>query len=227
MEIEGRLVEGKFVARLNRFLVKVRLDGEVECFLPNPGRLEELLVPGAGVILREVKRKRKTGYDLIGVRRDEGVVSIDSRIPNKLVREALENQAFEEFAGYEKIQPEYSFGKSKFDFLLTDGEECLLEVKSCTLVREGVAMFPDAPTGRGRRHVEELIEAKKKGYRACVLFVVQRIDVRRFSPNDTMDPEFGETLRRAAAEGVEVYAYSSEFLGREIKIKERVEVDLG
>jgi sugar fermentation stimulation protein A len=212
---------------LNRFLVKVRLDGEVECFLPNPGRLEELLVPGAGVILREVKRKRKTGYDLIGVRRDEGVVSIDSRIPNKLVREALENQAFEEFAGYEKIQPEYSFGKSKFDFLLTDGEECLLEVKSCTLVREGVAMFPDAPTGRGRRHVEELIEAKKKGYRACVLFVVQRIDVRRFSPNDTMDPEFGETLRRAAAEGVEVYAYSSEFLGREIKIKERVEVDLG
>jgi sugar fermentation stimulation protein A len=227
MEIEGRLVEGKFVARLNRFLVKVRLDGEVECFLPNPGRLEELLVPGAGVILREVKRKRKTGYDLIGVRRDEGVVSIDSRIPNKLVREALENQAFEEFAGYEKIQPEYSFGKSKFDFLLTDGEECLLEVKSCTLVREGVAMFPDAPTGRGRRHVEELIEAKKKGYRACVLFVVQHIDVRRFSPNDTMDPEFGEALRRAAAEGVEVYAYSSEFLGREIKIKERVEVDLG
>jgi sugar fermentation stimulation protein A len=124
------------------------------------------------------------------------------------------------------VHPEFKYGNSKFDFLLMDGEKCLLEVKSCTLVKNNVAMFPDAPTDRGRRHVEELIYAKKDGYRTCVIFVIQRPDAERFSPNDKTDPKFGKTLRKAFQEGVEVYAYSSEFAGKNITLIGRIEVVL-
>jgi len=105
-------------------------------------------------------------------------------------------------------------------------ESCLLEVKSSTLVKDGVAMFPDAETERGRRHVRDLVKAKKEGYRTCVLFIVQRTDARVFSPNDETDPEFGKVLRGAAVEGVEVYAYYSEFTGDRITLKGKVRVEL-
>lgn len=230
MRIRGKMVMGIFQERPNRFLALVRLDGTiVPCFLPNPGRLHELLAPDVKVILKEAQKgDRKTPYDLIGVWANGHKISVDSRVPNQLLLEALRNRELEEFSMYRVVKPEWSFGHTRFDFLLTDGEEkCLLEAKSCTLVERGKALFPDAPTERGRRHIQDLIEARRKGYRACILFLVQRTDAQRFSPNDAMDPEFGRILRRAATEGVEVYAYSSEFIGDEITLRGKVKVNLG
>jgi len=174
--------------------------------------MHELLTPGTKVILREaLKESRKTRYDLIGVFYNDHVVSVDSRVPNNLVLEALKNRDIEELSEYNMIKPEYGYGHTRFDFFLTNEHEgCLLEVKSCTLVKDGVAMFPDAETERGRRHVRDLVKAKKEGYRACVLFIVQRTDAHVFAPNDETDPEFGKVLRDAVMKGVEVYAYKVE-----------------
>jgi len=181
-------------------------------FLPNPGRMHELLTPGTEVILREaLKENRKTDYDLIGVFYNGEMVSVDSRVPNKLVLECLKNRDIEELSEYNTIKPEYGYGHTRFDFFLAnEHESCLLEVKSSTLVKDSIAMFPDAKTERGRRHVRDLVKAKKEGYRACVLFIVQRTDAHMFAPNDETDPEFGKVLRNSAAEGVEVYAYKVE-----------------
>jgi len=174
--------------------------------------MHELLAPGTEVIVREVlKENRKTSYDLIGVFYNGQMVSVDSRVPNKLVLEALKNRDIKELSGYNIIKPEYGYGHTRFDFFLAnEHESCLLEVKSSTLVKDGVAMFPDAKTERGRRHVRDLVKAKKEGYRACVLFIVQRTDAHVFAPNDETDPEFGKALRNAAVEGIEVYAHKME-----------------
>jgi sugar fermentation stimulation protein A len=230
IELDGRLRRGVFLARPNRFLAQVQVeDAVVPCFVPNPGRMYELLVPGVAVLLRDVgvTRHRKTAYDLIGVLHGEERVSIDTRVPNRLVREALRNGDLPELAGYRVIQPEYRYGHSRLDFLLTqDGARCLVEVKSCTLVEEGVARFPDAPTTRGRRHLAELITAKREGMRACVLFVVQRGDAQWFTPNDATDPAFSTILRRAVQEGVEAYAYLAPLVGHTIVLSGRIDVVL-
>jgi sugar fermentation stimulation protein A len=229
-KIEGKTVKGVFEERLTRFSASVKLrDKIVQCFLPNPGRLIELLTPGAEVILRETKKgKRKTSHDLIGVYHKGEQISVDTRAPNKLVLEALKNRDLPEFSGYTMIKPEHPYGHTRFDFFLSDEQKpCFLEVKSCTLVKEGVAMFPDAKTERGVRHLTDLLRAKNEGYRACMLFMIQRTDARVFSPDDEIDPEFGETLRGAAEQGVEVYAYCSDFLGDKIVLKGRIKVELG
>ncbi|MFX0196059.1 MAG: DNA/RNA nuclease SfsA, partial [Candidatus Hodarchaeota archaeon] len=156
------------------------------------------------------------------------IVSIDSRIPNKLVHEALLKKELEEFIGYDTIRTECMYGKSRIDFCLfaKNRKPCLVETKSCTLVKDGRALFPDAPSERGRRHLVELAEAKQKGYRTCVLFIVQRTDARIFSPNDKTDPRFGEALRMAATDGVEIYSYFSIYQGYEITIGGKLLVDI-
>jgi sugar fermentation stimulation protein A len=210
IKIEGRRVRGVFQERLNRFSALVRAkDKTLLTYLPNPGRIHELLVSGAEVILREVlNENRKTNYDLIGVSHNGQWVSVDSRVPNKLVLEALRNRDIEELTEYNIIKPEYGYGHTRFDFFLANEfESCLLEVKSATLVKDGVGMFPDAMTERGTRHVNDLVKAKKEGYRACVLFLVQRTDAYLFAPDVETDPKFGKALQIAAAEGVEIYAY--------------------
>ncbi|MFQ6075910.1 MAG: DNA/RNA nuclease SfsA [Candidatus Bathyarchaeia archaeon] len=150
MRIEGRLVQGIFRERLNRFLVQVEFRGaSVPCFLPNPGRLREWLAPGTVVVLREVlKEGRKTRFDVIGVSVDGRRVSIDARVPNKVLMEVLQRREVEEFSMYSQIKPEWGYGHTRFDFLLTDGQDrCLLEVKSCTLVVGG---GPSSQTRRQR-----------------------------------------------------------------------------
>jgi sugar fermentation stimulation protein A len=229
IKVEGEILEGFFVERLTRFSALVKLEnGIFEVFLPNPGRLRELLNFGAKVVLKRAMHEgRRTAYDLIGVYHDGRRVSVDSRVPNRLVFEALKNRALKEFAEYCTIKPEPFYWHTRFDFLLGNHKElCLLEVKSCTLVRDGIAMFPDAKTERGTRHVMELLKAKEEGYRACMLFIIQRTDAHSFSPADDVDKEFGEALRQAFKEGVEVYAYSSEFMGDKIILRGRVRVEL-
>lgn len=223
--IEGRTLRGVFQERPNRFVALVNSgDNVLPCFLPNPGRLHELLVPGREVLLHEASNEnRKTEFDLIGVVHHGQMVSVDSRVPNRLVLEALRAGDIEELSEYDSIQSEVGYGRSRFDFFLANElTRCFLEVKSCTLVRDAVALFPDAQTERGRRHVRELVKAKHEGYRACVLFIVQRADADMFAPNHESDPEFGRVLRDAASEGVEVYAYTSEFSGDQITLKGRV-----
>ncbi len=222
-------IEGIFKKRLTRFSALVLLENKVcEVFLPNPGRLEELLISGARVILKRNEHdKRKTRYDLIGVYHKGQKVSLDSRIPNKLVFEALKKGALKEFVGYSKIRPEATYGHTRFDFLLSNSQNsCLVEVKSCTLVKNGVAMFPDGKTKRGTRHLLDLIKAKNEGYRACLLFIIQRTDAYAFSPNDLVDPEFGTALRKALKYGVEIYPYLSEFNDNRITLKDKIEVVL-
>ncbi|MBI4344119.1 MAG: DNA/RNA nuclease SfsA [Euryarchaeota archaeon] len=230
MEFRGPLVRGIFLRRPNRFTVLVEIGGVPRtCHLPNPGRLEELLVPGAKVFLREKgEGKRRTGYDLVAVSHQGGLVSVDSRLPNRLVEEALAEGRIPPFRRCHLARGEVSYGRSRFDFLLQCGDRpCLLEVKSCTLVRDGRALFPDAVTDRGRRHGLELARAHQEGYRAAVLFVVQRTDASIFSPNDATDPAFGEALRWAAWQGVEVLAYRCLVTERGVSLEEEVAVDLG
>lgn len=229
VKIEGKLVKGIFRERITRFSAMAKVGQRmVLCFLPNPGRLKELLIRNAKLVLRKTPGgNRKTSYEIVAVFHGDQIVSIDSRLPNRLVLEALRRRNLSEFSNYSIIWPEHSYGNARFDFLLSDGSaKCLLEVKSCTLVRDGVAMFPDAPTTRGVRHVQELARVVANGYRAAVLFIIQRIDAQAFMPNDEMDPTFGRALREAANAGVEIYAYSSEFLHDSIILKDRVHVSL-
>lgn len=212
MRFEGNWVEGGFVARDNRFRVTVEVGGrQVWAHLANSGRLGELLAPGRRVVLVERPgAQRKTGYDLVLVEHEGRWVSVDARLPNDLVAEALSAGRLDPLAGYPVVRREVTWGRSRFDFLLEapDKPLCLLEVKSVTLVLGGLACFPDAVTARGRRHVEELAEAVEAGYRAAVVFVVQRDDPVGFRPHDESDPGFGRALREAARRGVEVYAYA-------------------
>jgi sugar fermentation stimulation protein A len=229
IEIEGKIVHGIFRERPNRFLALVSVrDKVLPCFVPNPGRMLELLTLGTEVILRKVsKTKRKTSYDLIGVLHNGQTISVDSRVPNKLVFEALKNKDIEEFSQYDTIRKEYSYGHSRFDFLLANkSESCLLEARSCTLVEDDVALFPDALTERGRRHISDLIKARKEGFRACIVFIVQRTDANVFSPNDKTDPKFGKVLREAVAEEVEAYAYCSELNKNRVTLKEKIKMKL-
>jgi sugar fermentation stimulation protein A len=212
MKIEGDLVEGRFVARDNRFRVTVEVAGqEVWAHLPNSGRLGELLVPGRRVVLvHRPAQGRKTSYDLNLVQMDGRWVSVDARLPNDLVEEALRSERLAPLAGYPTLRREVPFGRSRFDFELAapDRPACLLEVKSITLVVDGLGCFPDAVTLRGRRHLNELADAVGTGCRAAVLFCVQRDDATGIRPHDESDPGFGIALREAARRGVEAYAYA-------------------
>ncbi|MCJ2530853.1 MAG: DNA/RNA nuclease SfsA [Candidatus Thermoplasmatota archaeon] len=222
------LIDAAFEERLNRFLVRANRGGQATlCHLPNPGRLRELLQPGASVLLhRRPRLHRKTGYDLVAVRKGEMWVSIDTGLPNRAVRGWLAAETLPEFRGYSHISSEAILGESRLDFLLQNGRDCYLEVKSCTLVEDGDARFPDAPTTRGTRHMKTLTEAAGKGVRACVLFVVQRPDAKRFRPRDETDPDFGKALRAAYAKGVEIIAYRTTFDGVTLVDPQRIQTDL-
>ncbi len=230
MRIEGTLLEGCFVARDNRFRVTVELGGrKVRAHLPNSGRLLELLVPGRRAILVERPAAgRKTSYDLSMVEYDGRWVSVDARLPNDLVEEALRAGRLDVLAGYTALRREVTYGHSRFDFLLESPQRppCLVEVKSITLVLDGLGCFPDAVTERGRRHLNELARASKEGYRAAVLFCVQRDDAKGMRPHDESDPAFGQALRDAVAQGVEVYAFACRVEPGEVAITQRLPVYL-
>lgn len=221
----GPWEDGLFLERPNRFLAVVELGGEpVKAHVPDPGRLRELLVPDAKVRLRPADRPgRRTAWDLIGVECPEGWVNIDSRLPNLLFVEAVEGRFLDEFPNTTRITPEYHYGGSVLDFLLEgEGPPCLVEVKGCTLALDGVALFPDAPTARGARHLEELMRAAREGYRACAVFVVKHPGAMSFAAHAETDPFFAATLRRAASSGVEVIPYLAPWRGRAIRLERRL-----
>ena len=205
----GPLVAGRFVRRLNRFAALVEVAGRQEqVHVRNSGRLHELFTPGREVLLEAATTPaRRTRFTLALVRLPTGYVSADAHLPNALVAEGLRCHAIPGFRRHRVLRREPAMGGGRADFLLAQGRRrCLLEVKSVTLVKEGVALFPDAPTVRGRTHVEHLIAARRRGLGAAILFVIQRSDVRAFAPNRDADPKFSETLRRASRAGVRVCA---------------------
>jgi sugar fermentation stimulation protein A len=208
----GELVEATFVARPNRFVVEALLDGAlVRAHLHDRGRLKETLIPGARLLLaRRAGARRATAFQAVGAYVGEQLASIDTVLPNRLIDCALRAGALAPFAGYTHVRREATVGRSRFDFMLSDaaGRRCIVEVKSAGFVdTSGEALFPDAPTERGRRHLRELAEAAAGGERVAVVFVAQGC-AGRVRVNDAIDPAFAQTLAAVAADGVEVYAYS-------------------
>lgn len=229
MKFPAPLQKALFLSRPNRFTCLVRLPNQydpVSAHLPDPGRLRELLLPGARLWLEpKAGSHRKTPYQVWLVESGGTLVSLNTRLPNLLVQEALAQGSLPEFARYSSWQRERQVGHSRLDFYLEKlQEKCWVEVKSVTLVENGRGLFPDAPTDRGRRHVEELIRLRQAGARAVVLFLAQRNDAHSVSANERTDPRFAAALHAARRSGVEVIAYSCDItplravLGRPIPV---------
>ncbi|MDH4127714.1 MAG: DNA/RNA nuclease SfsA [Spirochaetota bacterium] len=227
MILANDLLNAVFIERVNRYLAIVLLDKQqVEAFIPNPGRMKELLISGINVLLREIKsEKRKTAYDLVVVEYNNINVCIDSMIPNKFLFEILSQKRLSEFAKYTNIRKEAKFKNSRFDFFLSGyGNGCFIEAKSCTLVENNIALFPDAPTKRGSKHMHELVYAIEEGYEAYVIIVIQRNDAKLFKPNVETDPEFAEAIKYAVSKGVKVIAISTIISSKEIHFYKQIEV---
>lgn len=209
----SKVEKAVFLSRPNRFVAQVERDGKIEpVHVKNTGRCRELLLPGATVYLAKGEgAKRKTEYDLVAVEKKREVgspllVNMDSQAPNAVAEEFFRSGKF--FSSNAIVRREVFFGTSRFDFYVEDGDRRIfLEVKGVTLEEAGEASFPDAPTQRGVRHLEELMRAKEEGFEAYVLFVIQMKETRSFSPNDKTHPAFGKALRHASEQGVTVLAY--------------------
>ena len=201
-----KMVPGIFLARPNRFVAHVEIEGNVEIVhVKNTGRCRELLPVGAQVwCQRSENPSRKTKYDLITVKKGDRLINMDSQAPNQAAKEWL---AAGGLGAVTELRPEKKHGDSRFDFAFTlEGKPCFLEVKGVTLETDGICAFPDAPTERGAKHLRGLTEAVQEGYGGYVLFVIQMGDVQYLHPNDATDPGFGKALREAAANGVQVLA---------------------
>ena len=200
-----KIVNGKFIDRPNRFIAHVEIDGVVNTVhVKNTGRCKELLLPETEVRLEESDNpNRKTLYDIVAVnKKGFGWINMDSQAPNKVVKEWLEGK------DYDYIKPEYKYGDSRIDFYMKKGDvEYLMEVKGCTLEKNGIGYFPDAPTERGVKHLRELTKAQKLGYQCAIAFVIQMEGVTEVRPNIETHPEFGETLEIAQKAGVKVILY--------------------
>ena len=203
------IIEGEFVDRPNRFIAHVRIGESVETVhVKNTGRCKELLVPGARVFLeKSANPARRTSYDLVAVEKNHMLINMDSQAPNKAAEEWLLQK--ELFPDLVKLRPETVYGNSRFDFYIeTEKQKIFLEVKGVTLEDDGVVSFPDAPSKRALKHVQELEEAKRAGYEVYVLFVVQMEKAEYFIPNAINHPEFAQNLEEAAKEGIKVLAYT-------------------
>ena len=247
----GEVVRGTFLSRPNRFIARVMLEeGEAVCHVKNTGRCRELLVPGCTVYLERCPNPaRKTKFDLIAVEKARPglpplLINLDAQAPNQVFGEWLASGRGAEL-GLPKpdlLRPETTWGNSRFDFYWELSEAAALgpprepertlprrgfvEVKGCTLEENGLALFPDAPTERGVKHLRGLRREVEQGYRAAVFFVVQMKGVTRFRPNDKTHPAFGGALREAAENGVGVYAYDCRVAPDSLELDAPVEVAL-
>lgn len=207
-----KIVPAVFLSRPNRFIAKVLIDGKEETVhVKNTGRCKELLIEGGTVYLSEGDNPaRKTKYDLIAVEKlrdgkETLLVNMDSQLPNTVATEWIKRSGI--FSENATVRREVTYGKSRFDIYVEDGErKAFIEVKGVTLEKDGVASFPDAPTERGTKHLNELIECRKNGFEAYILFVIQMKEIHLFTPNTDHDPVFSNTLRKARSEGVKILA---------------------
>jgi len=225
-------VKGIFKARPNRFIAEVEVDGNLEiAHVPNTGRCKELLVKNAIVWLKPSDNpNRKTKFSLHFVENKGVLVSLYSQQANSIVYDAVVEGKIKELLGYNHHQREKSVDNSRIDIYLenSNGDSCFVEVKGVTLIIDGEARFPDAPTERGAKHLRELIKLKKEGNRCCVFFLIQHPAGEFFRPNWENDPIFSQTLNEAYAEGVEILVYrcDNRLDGIEL-IPESLDFDLG
>lgn len=221
------MVEGVFINRPNRFIAEVEINGTIEkAHVKNTGRCRELLIPGTKIFLQEHDNpSRKTKYSLIGVMKGSVMVNMDSQAPNKVVGEWLQQGGI--YQNLTFLKAEQKYGNSRFDFYMEgDGKKAFLEVKGVTLEENGIARFPDAPTERGIKHIEELMKAKEEGYETYIVFVIQMKGVCRFEPNDKTHRAFGDTLRKAEKTGVHILAMDCQVKENELVIDQPVLVCL-
>lgn len=205
-----------FISRPNRFIAHVDIDGvDTVVHVKNTGRCRELLLPGVRVYLEKAQNPdRKTPYDLVAVEKDGRIINIDSQAPNIVVKEWLISQG-----EYDRVQPEYKFGNSRIDFYMEKGDQrFMMEVKGCTLFRDGIGYFPDAPTERGAKHLRELAGAIAEGYNTAVAFVIQGEGINEVRPNEETDTEFAMAFREAVDAGVKIIFFTCEVASDELKI---------
>lgn len=220
--------KGKFLSRPNRFIANVEIDGKAEvCHVKNTGRCKELLIEGCTVWLEHSdSESRKTAFDLVAVEKGDRLINMDSQAPNKAVGEWLrEKNPFGE--GF-SVYPEKKYGNSRFDFYLESHDrKIFMEVKGCTLEKDGVVLFPDAPTLRGVKHIEELSHCLDEGYESYIMILVQMSDVKYFTPNYDTHPEFGEALEKASQKGVKILCYDCNVTHDSMTVGKPVKVKLG
>lgn len=229
--IYKNMEKGIFLARPNRFLAEIEIDGKKEvCHVKNTGRCRELLQPGVRVLVQKSDNpNRKTAFDLISVYKGDMLINMDSQIPNGAVEEWIRKGNL--FENLQELKREVRYGDSRFDLYAKYGEkgsvkEAFLEVKGCTLEKDGVAAFPDAPTERGVKHVEELCRCLADGYEAYLIFLIQMKGVHKIVPNWKTHEAFGRALQKAAAAGVHILAFDSVVTENSISMDQPVSVDL-
>ncbi len=214
------IFEGQFVSRPNRFIAKVKIDDKIHvCHVKNTGRCKELLTENATVFLEKSQNpQRKTEYDLVAVIKGDKIINMDSFAPNIAAEEFFKQR-------YKKVLHEVKYKNSRFDLFIED-TKTFVEVKGVTLEKDNIAMFPDAPTERGRKHILELIDAKNNGYNAEILFVVQFKDAKKFIPNYKTDLKFKEALVLAEKSGVKITAMDCSVTKNSMVLNKGVEVCL-
>lgn len=225
----NNIYEGKFIKRINRFIAHVTVNGEFEVVhVKNTGRCKELFIEGRTVYLEKSDNpNRKTKYSLIAIYKDDKLINIDSQVPNQVIYEAIEDGSIKGFDNLEYLKREKTYGNSRFDiYYETTERKGFIEVKGVTLENDGMAMFPDAPTTRGTKHVNELIEGQKEGYQNYIFLLIQMKEVQSFKPNKITDPTFSEALRKAEEAGVIVKCFNSIITKDSIVIHEEIEHDL-
>ena len=225
--IYENIVTGNFLSRPNRFIAQVNINGITETVhVKNTGRCKELLTDNAKVLCQHfANTNRKTAYDLISVYKGDRLINMDSQAPNKVFKEFLEKNIL--FENIEIIKPECKYQNSRFDFYVkTADKEIFIEVKGVTLEENGVVLFPDAPTERGIKHLNELITAKSHGYDAYVVFVVQMENVKYFTPNSKTHKAFAKALLNAKNNGVNVLCYDCKVTETTLDINNPVEVKI-
>ena len=225
--IYDNIYKARFLTRPNRFIAHVEIDGKEEIVhVKNTGRCKELLTDNATVFVQKSNNPdRKTQYDLIGVLKGERMINMDSQIPNKVFGEWAQNSGF--FGNLKLIKPEHTYGNSRFDFYLeTETDKIFVEVKGVTLEEDGVVLFPDAPTERGIKHINELCHCAKEGYKAFIFFIIQMDNVKYFTPNTKTHAAFGEALKSASEQGVGVYALDCKVTENTIVADKFVDVKL-
>ncbi|MBN4081307.1 DNA/RNA nuclease SfsA [Caldithrix abyssi] len=232
MKIEGPLIPGKFVERPNRFITMVEVEGQiVRSHLPDPGRLKELLIPRADLLLRPSPKgsDRKTKFSTVMVRHEGQLISLVSALPNRFVKELLQKCTISLFKDFQYVRAEAAWGNHRFDFLLNDknGHPFYLEVKSVTFVENGIAKFPDAVTERGMRHANALAELVRNGTGAGILFVCQRSDAHRFEPMWDRDPKFAKALVAAKESGVQVWCITTRISETDMTFGKEIPVYFG
>jgi len=220
--------KGKFLSRPNRFIANVEIDGKAEvCHVKNTGRCKELLIEGCTVWLEHSdSESRKTAFDLVAVEKGDRLINMDSQAPNKAVGEWLREKM--PFGESFSVYPEKKYGNSRFDFYLeSQDRKIFMEVKGCTLEKDGVVLFPDAPTLRGVKHIEELSHCLDEGYESYIMILVQMSDVKYFTPNYDTLPEFGEALEKASRKGVKILCYDCNVTHDSMTVGKPVKVKLG